>query len=90
MSILTGALLSMMVSLMKKLADHFGQEISRLTIVVGTFVLCVVYSVLLNNGIITKEMTTECVKVFTAAIAYYEVIVKTLITPALSAIKSNK
>lgn len=83
MELFFGALTALIVELHKRYMKEFSQELTRDMILVGVFVLVLVWTVLTQVNIITPHTVLFIGEVFTISFGIYEVVIKRLINPLL-------
>jgi hypothetical protein len=89
MTLLIGALISVLIQIGKWLIGKLGREAANFVILFAVFVLALAYSLLLYKGIVTPELIKTVVLIFSVAIATYETILK-WIMPAYNALFGEK
>lgn len=87
MELFVGALVSLLVLVARKVSQRFGLEASRLALLGATLVLSIGAAVAQRYA--PEPIWQEAVAIFTGAIGFYEVVVKTAVMPALSALKKE-
>lgn len=78
LTLLFGAISTILLQLFKMLVKKFGYEITKAGILIGSFLLAVAYAVLIKENLLSKEMITWIVGVMAVAESTYTLIVKFL------------
>lgn len=86
MELILGPIVSLSASLLKRVREKLGQEVTKNLVLLFVFTCAIAISALVNNGKITTEMIKTAVTIITGAIAYYEIVTKRVINPILDKI----
>lgn len=88
MEIIIGALITLVMELYKYLCDKLGKDVSTAVIYIGVFVLTMFgYTLYVYLAEVKEFPLSDYLKVFAAAVAVYEVIVKRVLYPVFAKIK---
>ena len=82
MTLLIGAIISIMVSVLKTLSEKIGVDMAKNLVLVLVFIGAFAYSALSHYQIISVDVVREALVILTNAVGFYEVVIKRIITPA--------
>jgi len=81
MTLLIGAIISIMMSLLKKLSNAIGVEMAKNLVIILMFLLALIYSGLTNLGFVNAEVIIKAAEILASAVGFYEIMVKRILIP---------
>ena len=82
--VLTGVIISVLVMIARKLSGKYGKEPARNVLVLGVVVLSVIAALLYET--LPEPFLMSVVEIVAAAVGFYEIIWKTVLSPVLAKI----
>ena len=83
MEILVAIATTVVAELAKVLGSRFGMECTKKLVMATVLIGSVVFTVLMQNGVITQDLINSIAQTLTSSIGIYELVVKRVIYPAL-------
>lgn len=83
MTILIAFAITALGEFVKPISKKFGEKNSRRIVLGSVFIASVVYTILTSAGIITQENIQQVVTLALSAVGTYELVVKSVVYPAI-------